>query len=206
MSDLFDINSKFFAFLIRILDLVILNILFILCCLPIITIGASFTALYTITLRMIRNEDNYIVKDFCKSFKENFYQSTVIWIIALSFIIMFYLSLRALPLVSNILILSLFIIGFFTFSCVVSYVFPITARFYNNIITILKNSLLMAFSNIPLTIPIVILNTLPIICLTIDMRVFAAYASIATIIGFSLTAFINSYILEFIFKKYIPAQ
>lgn len=135
MSNLFDINSKFFAFLTRISDLVILNILFILCCLPIITIGASFTALYTMTLRMIRNEENYIVKDFFKSFKENFYQSTIIWTIALLFIMMFYLSLRALPLVSNIFILSFFIIGFFTFSCVVSYAFPITARFYNNTVT-----------------------------------------------------------------------
>lgn len=63
----------------------------------------------------------------------------------------------------------------------------------------------MAFLNIPLTIPVVILNTLPLICLAIDMKLFAAYASIATIIGFSLTAFMNSYILEFIFKKYIPA-
>lgn len=206
MSHLFDIDSKVFAFLTRLADLVILNFLFIICCLPIITIGASFTALYSMTLKMIKNEELYIVKGFFQSFKENFYQSTIIGIITLAISIMLYLSLRALPLVSNILITALFILGCFTFFCIVSYAFPITAKFYNKIPNILKNSLAMAFINIPLTIPIVILNVMPLICLAIDMRLFAAYISIAVIIGFSLTALMNSYILEYIFKKYIHLQ
>lgn len=69
----------------RAADLMILNIVFIICCLPIVTIGASLTALHYVTLKMVRNEESYIVKSFFKSFKQNFKQATIINLIMLLF-------------------------------------------------------------------------------------------------------------------------
>ena len=63
-------DSKMMSFLSRIFDLIILNILFVLCSLPVITIGSSLTALYSVTLKMVRNEESYIFRSFFKSFKE----------------------------------------------------------------------------------------------------------------------------------------
>ena len=77
-------DNKFFVFMGRVADLMILNILCIICCIPIITIGASVTAMYYVTLKMTRNEESYIVRSFFKSFKENFKQATVIWLVALA--------------------------------------------------------------------------------------------------------------------------
>ena len=83
MDRIFNMDNKFFVFMGRVADLMILNILCIICCIPIITIGASVTAMYYVTLKMARNEESYIVRSFFKSFKENFKQATVIWLVAL---------------------------------------------------------------------------------------------------------------------------
>ena len=67
----------------RVADLIILNLIFIVCCIPIVTIGPALTALYYMTLKMARNEETYIIRGFFKSFKENFRQAIVIWLIIL---------------------------------------------------------------------------------------------------------------------------
>ena len=70
MDRLFNMDNKFFVFMGRVADLIILNLLCILCCLPIVTAGASVTAMFYVTLKMARNEESYIVRSFFKSFKE----------------------------------------------------------------------------------------------------------------------------------------
>ena len=83
MGRLFDMNNKFFTFMSRVADLCILNVLCIIFCIPVITAGASITAMFYVTMKMVRNEEAYIVKGFFKSFKENFKQATMINIILL---------------------------------------------------------------------------------------------------------------------------
>ena len=83
MSSLFNMDSPIMRFLSRVCDIMILNILCIVFCIPIITAGASVTAMYTVTLKMVRGEESYIFKGFLKAFKENFKQSTIIWLILL---------------------------------------------------------------------------------------------------------------------------
>ena len=83
MNRIFNMDNKFFVFMGRVADLIILNLVCLVCCIPIITIGASLTALYYVTLKMVRNEESYIIKSFFKSFRENFKQSTIINVIML---------------------------------------------------------------------------------------------------------------------------
>mgnify|MGYP000763200386 FL=1 len=64
-------------------DLIWLNILTLICCIPVITIGASLTALNYVTLKLVRDEEGYVTKAFFKSFKQNFKQATIIWLILL---------------------------------------------------------------------------------------------------------------------------
>ena len=54
----------------KVADLCILNIICLVCCIPIVTAGASITAMYYVTLKMVRNEEAYIVRSFFKSFKD----------------------------------------------------------------------------------------------------------------------------------------
>ena len=64
MSSFFNMDSPIMRFLSRLCDLMILNILCLICCIPIVTIGASITALYSVTLKMVKGEDSYIAKGF----------------------------------------------------------------------------------------------------------------------------------------------
>ena len=67
--------------LTKICDMICLNVIWLICCIPIVTIGASTTALYSVMLKMVKNEEGYIFRSFFKAFKENFRQSTVIWLL-----------------------------------------------------------------------------------------------------------------------------
>ena len=80
-SKLFDYDNPFFMFMSRIWDLMILNFLAVLLCLPVITAGASVTALYYITLKMAEDRESHIYRSFLKAFRDNLVQSTAIHLI-----------------------------------------------------------------------------------------------------------------------------
>ena len=94
MGRFFNMDNKFFTFMGRIADLCILNIICLVCCIPIVTAGASITAMYYVTLKMVRNEEAYIVRSFFKSFKDNFKQATVINLIMIAVGVVLYLDLN----------------------------------------------------------------------------------------------------------------
>ena len=62
-------------------NLIVLNILTIICCVPVFTAGAAMTALYTMVMRMVRKEDGKIISEYFKAFKVNFKQATILWLI-----------------------------------------------------------------------------------------------------------------------------
>ena len=68
MGRFFSMDNKFFTFMNKVADLCILYIICLGCCIPIVTAGASITAMYYVTLKMVRNEEAYIVRSFFKSF------------------------------------------------------------------------------------------------------------------------------------------
>ena len=81
--NIFEEGSPFQRFLNRTADLLILNLVALLMCLPVITIGASLTAMHYVLLKMVRGEEGYIVKSYFRSFKRNFVQATALWLIFL---------------------------------------------------------------------------------------------------------------------------
>lgn len=78
MNQILNPDNPVIRFLGRLFDLVVLNIIFLLLCIPVITIGASITSLYYVLLKIVRGEDPYILRSFFKAFRQNFFQSTVI--------------------------------------------------------------------------------------------------------------------------------
>lgn len=78
MKGIFNLDGPFYKWGTEIADIMILSLLWIVCSLPIFTIGASTTALFYVYGKKVRGEDPYIFQHFFKSFKENFKQSTVL--------------------------------------------------------------------------------------------------------------------------------
>ncbi len=81
--DIFKYDSPLMSFLNTVFDLMILNILCVICCIPIITIGPALTAKYDVAMRIVRKEDPAIFRPFFKAFVENFKQSLIVWIVLL---------------------------------------------------------------------------------------------------------------------------
>ena len=80
----FDPDSPLMNGLSRMTDLVLLNLITLAACLPVFTAGASLTAMHFVLLKMVRGEEGYIVRDWVKSFKQNFRQATLIWLLFLA--------------------------------------------------------------------------------------------------------------------------
>ena len=74
---IFEEGSPFQGFLNKVTDLLILNLVTLLLCLPVITAGAALTAMHYVLLKMVRGEEGYIVKSFFRAFKREFRQATV---------------------------------------------------------------------------------------------------------------------------------
>ena len=136
MDRLFNMDNKFFTVMGRVADLIMLNVVFLICCLPIVTIGASLTALHYVTLKMARNEESYIIRSFFKSFKQNFKQSTLIWILMAAVAVFLYMEKESLltmpgsmPHIFNYVILAVCI----PLIAIALYIFPTVAAFEQRI-------------------------------------------------------------------------
>jgi len=200
MGNFIGIDSPLIRILNRMADLMWLNILTIICCIPIITAGASITSMYYVTLKMVKEEDCYITKSFFKAFKENFRQSTIIGIIMLviggSIFMDFYLTQAGyfeMSQISRILLLVVAVIYYIIFV----YIFAVQARYENKILHTFSNTVLLAISNFPKTILLLFINSFLIVCVYLSDWALL----VMILLGFSLTAFSASFILRNIFEK-----
>lgn len=199
----FSFDNKIFGALGKAVDCVILSVLWLVCCIPVITIGASSTALYYTVHKSIRGNRGYTTKNFFSAFKDNFKPATLSWIVA--FVVQIVLSLDAyimwqvLQTGNNMgaffyffLILIAFSIGW------VVYTFAYIARFENTVKITLKNAILMELRHLPWSLLVIILFLLAIfLTWLIPILVFLMPASI--VLMFDL-------ILERIFRMYMSPE
>lgn len=207
MKQFFNMDNKFFGIMTRIGDLLILNFLFLICSLPIITIGPSATALYSVTLKMTTHDETYMFKGFLKAFKENFKASTIVWLIfmavglvlTIDFFFINQFSSMKITSILSVVLTGLSIIVFI----MISYGFPIVAKFYNTTGNYIKNSFLMAIAHPAETLGILLVNAIPIVCFLVGSYLLAFGTVLYMFIGFSLGAYINSFLFNRVFAKYI---
>ena len=211
MSRIFNFEGPVFSFLSRLADLFWLNLLFLVCSLPIITIGAASTALYYVTLKMAKDEEGYITRSFFKSFKENFAQATAIWAMALVLSIILILDLRIVnggnlasvldsSIVSNVIIISagvILIVAVMT----LTYVFPLLAQFDNSVKNTIKNSFLISIRHLPYTFLMIVIAAIPVVLIWFSPAMF-----LLVMIVFSGVAYIKSKFLNKIFALYMPKK
>ena len=154
----FDMESPFMAALSRIADLIVLNIAVLICCIPVITAGASMTGMHYVLIKMARDEDSHILRSYFKSFKENFRQATAIWCLFLFLGLLLMLDVfltggRGSSGITFPVFLRYMIFG----ACVLLlmvylYVFPLLSRFHNTVPGTIANAARLAAASFPRTI------------------------------------------------------
>ena len=149
----FSYESKFSQLLLKLCNACYLNLLWFVCSIPIITIGASTTALYYVSLKLVRDEDSHVGAQFFRSFRENFRQATVIWLILLGLglflgadgYILYHLRLSSAGSAAVLwtLILAVVIAAAIVYVIVLLYIFPLLASVSNTSRAMFKNAFLI---------------------------------------------------------------
>ncbi len=206
MKSLFNLDSPVMAFLSRVGDLIWLNVLTILCCIPVVTAGAALTALHYVCIKMARNEEGYLTKSYFRSFRQNFRQATILWILLLLILAVawgdFYFIAMMDGGLADVMRIGLCAIFFF-FLCGGIYWFPLLSRFDNTIRNTVKNACLLGILHFPKTL-----------CILVVYGAFAAayvvfvfrLLPVIFLVGVSLPVYASSCLISGIFKKLEPAS
>ena len=101
MNFIFGRGTKFLEFATKLSELMWLNFLTFLCCLPVFTIGAATSAMHTVLIQIFRDEESQITATFFKAFKKNFKQATLVWLIYLATYLLLWLDHRAMQVLEN---------------------------------------------------------------------------------------------------------
>lgn len=203
MGEFFNLDNKFFQGMGKIIDCICLSMLWLLLCVPIVTAGASTTALYYTINKVIRNNRGYMASEFFHAFKTNFKQSTIVWLILLLlYAIMgfdcyvMYQYAKAGVSYGAIYIVFAVLMMFATMWAI--YLFPYIARFENSTKAILKNGALIALSNLWKTL---------LLFAILVAALFATYVfPPAVFILPSVYMLLANLILEKVFRKYMTPE
>lgn len=204
----FNSDNKVFRVILRIVDTIVLSVLWMVCSLPIVTIGTSTTAFYYAFQKCVRNRRGYAWQCFFHSFKSNFKQSLKAWllmiflylIIAVDYVILHAMieEVEMAEMLINIILCIMMLITLWSL-----YVFPYIARFENSTRVILKNCLLMALMNLPwsalLLAAFLVAVAAFIACFTTVSPLFIVCIPSAYIVVANL-------ILEHVFRKYLSPE
>ena len=195
-----DIDSPLMQALSKVADLLWLNVLTVICCIPIITAGASLTAMNYMAMKIVRNEECYISRGFFKSFKENFKQSTVIWLILLVVIAILagdFFIINNSGIQFNVVMQTLICVAAIFVAFTAMYVFQVQAKFQNSIKGTLKNAFLMSIMQFPKTIVMMVAYLVPVFLFLYVYQVIP----IVLLFGLSAPAWVSAKLNNKLFKK-----
>lgn len=186
-----------------------LNILFLVFSIPIVTIGASMTAMYSVTLKMVRHEEGTLGHSFVKAFKENFKKSTIIWLLLLIAIVVIYaeiLMVSAFEGYISTIYMIVVIVECLLMILTLPFLFPLIARYDNSIIMTIKNAFLLAISNLGSWIKALLIWVMPIV-LSLYYPVLLFYTwYLWLIIMFGLMAYCSSFPIRKTFDRVAKVQ
>lgn len=199
MANLFGINSPFAVAVNKLMQMIGVGILWFVCSIPVVTIGAATTALYEVLLKMEKNQEGYIITSFLRAFRKNLKSATLVWIPLLIAEIVFGFNLFYYAILGS---------GQFPVQCVVfgglflltvvmfGYIFPVLARFENTTAGTFRMAAMLAIRNPAWTVVILFVQIL-----TVVVCWFFLYFPLIFIMG--ITGYFQAVIFNHIFDRLI---
>jgi uncharacterized membrane protein YesL len=204
MGGFFSLDGPFYKIGTVIADIMILSLLWLLLSLPVVTSGAATTALFYVTTRRIANKEGYLLRDFFKSFKANFVQSTLVWltIIGVTLIVVVnILNIGIVPENIRLVVLPVQICILIELFLITTYAFPIIARFEMKYREVFKTAFFMANRHL--------LTSLLCILCAAALFLISAVCFLGSyppfyLVAMGIYAYAVSYLFMRVFKKYRP--
>ena len=200
---MFQPDSFLIRFLTKVCDLLFLNIMFVLSCATVVFSGAAVTSLYAMMLKMMRGRDCAPLKDFLRALRENFlpsFPATILLFVDVTLLALLHTALYAETLLMPpALFILLTVIAVFL-TALLSWLFPLLARFENTFSNHLSNAARLAVANLPVTFFLTAVNLLPLLlCVLIPASLGVVFA-FWMLFGFAAGAWANAFYLNRIFE------
>ena len=201
---LFSPDSKFMRAMSMLGDLMLLNFVFLLCCLPVVTVGAAITALDTVVFRLARGTEGRMLALFFRSFRQSFRRATPLWLLLLLAGAVAVLDIRIFsPLGGWLRLLSVPFYLLLTLTLFTAgYAFPLLSQFENSVRGTLKNAVFLSLGYLPRSLVLTALNVFPFVLLLADLYLFLTVGFLWVFLYFSAAAFLNMKLLEKVFAPY----
>ncbi len=205
MNSMFNPDNPFMQFLARVGELIILNFIFMLCCIPVVTAGAAAAALQKSVQTILLEEDEPVTRVYRRAFRENFKQATILWLFVLFFLVamgcngfllqMFFTG-NSLKLFSAVLV--------FLMAAVLSVVlvaFPLVVRYENKLLDHVKNAMILAVIKLPRTAAMFAINLFPVLVAWFSFQVLYATLVFWLVIGFAFASYMSAYLMKKPFEE-----
>ena len=182
-------DNLFIKMLNRLGDAMILSLLFVIGCIPIVTIGTSMTATYYAAMKGVAGDDGYVFKNYIKSYKQNLKQSVIIWLIMAGLLFVFGVDLwfwlkqwqdARVEVAKPMIAVSVVLLAVTVF--ITMYVFPLQAKFDNKTSVQIRNAFLLSIKNFPVTLLLTV---------------------VTAIVGFGFVAYLYAYFMLGCLKPYL---
>jgi uncharacterized membrane protein YesL len=177
----------------------VLSMCWLLCSIPIVTIGASTVAVFDVTLKMVDDEEGYVAKQFFKAFKANLKQGIILEIITLVCAYVVWMDFQIFNALEDgsIIVLIAGVVAAFVFIFSLAYAYPLTARYVNSVPRILKNSFRISMKYIGRTVGMIALVAIELIAFNWNLTMIF----IEVLIGPACIAYTMSVFAKSIFIK-----
>lgn len=198
-------DSRPIRFLTRVCDLLFLNLALVLSCCTVVLSGAAVTALYSMTLKMMRGQDCGPVKGFLRALRESFLSSSFAAVLLFADVTLFAVLRGVLYAETLLMPPALFVLLaiFAVFlTALLSYLFPLLARFENTPLNHLGNAARLALANLPVTFLLTTVNLLPLLIAFFLPAALGAVFAFWMLFGFGAGAWVNSFYLNRILERW----
>lgn len=201
MGNFFNLDNRFFTFLDKAWDILALSFLFIILCIPVITIGPAITALYYTIVKTIRKDNGYITREFFHSFKLNFKNGIITSFILLLLYMIIYIDYKFANSIAGtytIIVKTIYNSLLIILISMTIYIFPVLSRFKLKIRDLFKTALFMSIKHLPTTFLLIL------IVLIFGLACFKIPLFIIPLPG--VCCLTCSYLIERVLKKYMPVN
>ncbi len=201
-------HTKFAALLNRVGQLILLNFCFLLCCLPLVTVGAASAALYTVCFRFGTPREGHVVTEFFRAFRSALKQGIVMWMILLLLGAFILWCMLWLLLSGGLLRYAFvpFLVVLFVVLTVMGYAFPMLALFENTTRQTLKNAFILGLGNLPRSVLVVAVNAAPFVLPLVSAALFARAAIFLLFLYGACAAWLNTWLLGPVFAPFLPEE
>lgn len=201
---LFDYDGPLMRALVSIGELILLNLLFLLCCLPVLTAGASAAAMYTVTFHELDGKGGHVCRQFFAAFRANFKKATLQWLVMLAVAGVLYADfciITQTAFAGKAVVEIVFVIVLTLYLPTLTFLFPIQAYFENSVAKTLKNAVALGLAKLPQSVLLIALNGFPLLLLYFNITAFFRLLPLWCVIGFSVTARLSGRLFRRIFRK-----